>query len=114
MKNNEVKFTFDSLLSVLDGVYNEYNQVVFFMTCNDIDKIDASIKDRPSRMKFVTEITGPNYENRLDILDGDIELAEMTENMTTDRVFFVKSLTAKHSNDEIFNILNKENEIIEG
>jgi hypothetical protein len=84
------------------------------MTCNDIDKIDASIKDRPSRMKFVTEITGPNYENRLDILDGDIELAEMTENMTTDRVFFVKSLTAKHSNDEIFNILNKENEIIEG
>lgn len=114
MKNNEVKFTFDSLLSVLDGVYNEYNQVVFFMTCNDIDKIDASIKDRPSRMKFVTEITGPNYENRLDILDGDIELAEMTENMTTDRVFFVKSLTAKHNNDEIFNILNKENEIIEG
>ena len=114
MKNNEVKFTFDSLLSVLDGVYNEYNQVVFFMTCNDIDKIDASIKDRPSRMKFVNEITGPNYENRLDILDGNIELAEMTENMTTDRVFFVKSLTDKHSKDEIFKIIHKENEVIEG
>jgi predicted AAA+ superfamily ATPase len=114
MKNNEVKFTFDSLLSVLDGVYNEYNQVVFFMTCNDIDKIDASIKDRPSRMKFVNEITGPNYENRLDILDGNIELAEMTEGMTTDRVFFVKSLTDKHSKDEIFKIIHKENEVIEG
>jgi predicted AAA+ superfamily ATPase len=114
MKNNEVKFTFDSLLSVLDGVYNEYNQVVFFMTCNDIDKIDASIKDRPSRMKFVNEITGPNYENRLEILDGNIELAEMTDNMTTDRVFFVKSLTDKHSKDEIFKIIHKENEVIEG
>lgn len=114
MKNNEVKFTFDSLLSVLDGVYNEYNQVFFFMTCNDIDKIDVSIKDRPSRMKFVTEITGPNYENRLAILDGNIELAEMTEGMTTDRVFFVKSLANTHTNEEILNKLEIQNEITEG
>ena len=110
MKNNEVKFTFDSLLNVLDGVYNEYNQVFFFMTCNDIDKIDVSIKDRPSRMKFVTEITGPNYENRLAILDGNMELAEMTEGMTTDRVFFVKSLANTHTNEEIINKLDKQNE----
>ena len=114
MKNNEVKFTFDSLLNVLDGVYNEYNQVVFFMTCNDIDKIDTSIKERPSRMKFVTEITGPNYENRLRILDGDIELAEITENMTTDKVFFVKSLMLTHTTEEIIEILHKECEVIEG
>ena len=114
MKNNEVKFTFDSLLSVLDGVYNEYNQVVFFMTCNDIDKIDTSIKERPSRMKFVTEITGPNYENRLRILDGDIELAEITEDMTTDKVFFVKSLMLTHTTEEIIEILHKECEVIEG
>ena len=110
MKNNEVKFTFDSLLSVLDGVYNEYNQVVFFMTCNDIDKIDTSIKERPSRMKFVTEITGPNYENRLRILDGNIELAEITEDMTTDKVFFVKSLMLTHTTEEIIEILHKEYE----
>lgn len=111
MKNDEVKFTFDSLLSVLDGVYNEYNQVVFFMTCNDINKIDDSIKDRPSRMKFVTEITGPNYENRLEILDGNIELVEMTEDMTTDRVFFVKSLSETHSVEEIAKKLNKQYEV---
>ena len=111
MKNDEVKFTFDSLLSVLDGVYNEYNQVVFFMTCNDINKIDDSIKDRPSRMKFVTEITGPNYENRLEILDGNIELAEMTEDMTTDRVFFVKSLSETHSVEQIAKKLNKQYEV---
>jgi ATP-dependent 26S proteasome regulatory subunit len=111
MKNDEVKFTFDSLLSVLDGVYNEYNQVVFFMTCNDINKIDDSIKDRPSRMKFVTEITGPNYENRLEILDGNIELTEMTEDMTTDRVFFVKSLSETHSVEQIAKKLNKQYEV---
>lgn len=101
MKNNEVKFTFDVILSALDGVYNDYNQVFFFMTCNDIDKIDSAIKDRPSRMKFVREITGPNLAKRLEILDGDIELAELTEGMTTDKVFFAKSLINKYKNDEI-------------
>jgi hypothetical protein len=101
MKNNEVKFTFDVLLSVLDGVYNEYNQVFFVMTCNDIDKIDDSLKDRPSRFKFVREITGPSYAKRLEILDGDIELAELTEGFTTDKVFFVKSIAGKYTNKEI-------------
>ena len=76
MKNNEVKFTYDVILSVLDGVYNEYNQVAFFMTCNDIEKVDKAIKERPSRMKYVREITGPNFAKRLDILDGDVELAD--------------------------------------
>lgn len=101
MKHNEVKFTFDVLLSVLDGVYNEYNQVFFAMTCNDIDKIDDSLKDRPSRFKFVREITGPSYVKRLEILDGDIELAELTEGMTTDKVFFAKSMSGKYTNNEI-------------
>ena len=65
-------------------------------------------------MKFVTEITGPNYENRLRILDGNIELAEMTENMTTDRVFFVKSLATSHTNEEIISKLNIQSETTEG
>ena len=101
IKNNEVKFTYDVILSALDGVYNEYNQVVFFMTCNDIEKIDSSIKERPSRMKYVREITGPNFAKRLEILDGNYELAEMTEGMTTDRVFFAKSLSDRYDNEII-------------
>lgn len=101
MKHNEVKFTFDVLLSVLDGVYNEYNQVLFVMTCNDIEKIDDSLKDRPSRFKFVREIKGPSFAKRLEILDGNIELAELTEGMTTDKVFFAKSMAGKYKNQEI-------------
>ncbi len=106
MKNNEVKFTYDVILSVLDGVYNEYNQVAFFMTCNDIEKVDKAIKERPSRMKHVKEITGPNFAKRLEILDGDIELAELTEGMTTDKVFFAKSISYKYDNKEILEKIN--------
>ncbi len=101
IKHNEIKFTFDVLLSVLDGVYNEYNQVFFVMTCNDIEKIDDSLKDRPSRFKFVREITGPSYAKRLEILDGDIELAELTEGLTTDKVFFAKSMAGLYENNQI-------------
>ena len=101
MKNDKVKFTFDVILSALDGVYNDYRQTFFFMTCNNIDNIDVSIKDRPSRMKFVREITGPSYKKRLEILEGNDELAELTEGMTTDKVFFAKSLSNKYTNQEI-------------
>jgi len=59
------------------------------------------LKDRPSRFKFVREITGPSYAKRLEILDGDIELAELTEGLTTDKVFFAKSMAGLYSNDEI-------------
>jgi hypothetical protein len=107
MPNNEVKFTFDVILNVLDGIYNEYKQVLFVMTCNDIEKIDDSLKDRPSRLKFVREITGPSYVKRLEILDGDLELAELTEGMTTDKVFFAKSIAGKYSNEEIMIKLNE-------
>lgn len=106
MKNDKVNFTYDVILSILDGVYNEYNQVMFFMTCNDINKIDNAIKDRPSRMKFVREITGPNFAKRLDILDGNVELAELTEGLTTDKVFFAKSIDGKYENNEIMTKIN--------
>jgi predicted AAA+ superfamily ATPase len=112
MKNDKVKFTFDAILSALDGVYNDYNQVFFFMTCNNIDRIDVSIKDRPSRMKFVREITGPSYKKRLEILEGNDELAELTEGMTTDKVFFANSLQTKYSSSEIMQKIAKAEEAL--
>jgi len=112
MPNQEVKFTFDVILNVLDGIYNEYKEVLFFMTCNDIDKIDLSIKDRPSRMKFVREITGPSYQKRLEILEGNDELAELTEGMTTDKVFFAKSLKDKYSPEEIMQKISTAEEAL--
>ena len=106
MKHDKIEFTFDVVLNILDGVYNEYNQVFFVMTCNDFDKIDESIKERPSRMKFIKEITGPSYAKRLEIFDGDIELTELTENMTMDKVMFAKSLAPNYTKNEILDKIN--------
>ena len=59
-QNAEVSFTFDSILNVLDGVYNDYDKVIFFMTVNHLDVVDESIKERPSRFKHVMELREPN------------------------------------------------------
>lgn len=108
MKNDNVKFTFDSILNGLDGVYNNYKQVVFIMTANDIEKIDDAIKHRSSRFKFVREIKVPSYEKRLDILK-DEELAKLLENMSLDKVYFAKDLKNSHinlSNQDIIDRIN--------
>lgn len=57
-----VKFTFDTILNSLDGVYNSYDKTIFIMTANDIEKIDNSLKCRPSRFKIVREFPNPNKE----------------------------------------------------
>jgi hypothetical protein len=107
IQNSNIKFTFDILLNVLDGVYNDYSQCIFIMTCNNISNIDDSIKRRPSRMRYVREILPPSDRKRMEIL-GDKNLVEMTKGMTMDKVFFAKSLIGKYSNNEILNIINPE------
>lgn len=99
IKNENLRFTFDVILNVLDGVYNDYRKTLFMMTCNDIKKIDDSLKNRPSRFKFVREITQPSFKKRLEIFD-DLELAELTEDMTLDKIFVLKSLLQRHNKKE--------------
>ena len=89
----------------MDGIYNDYKQVVFIMTANDINKIDDSIKLRSSRFKFVREITPPSYETRFSIL-GDEELAKLTDGMTIDKIYFADSLKGKYSASEIIDKAN--------
>jgi hypothetical protein len=86
MKNDTVRFTFDSLINSFDGVHNDYKGVIFAMTANDIDKIDDSLKKRPSRFKYVREFTKPSADIRRMILNDD-ESVEETEGMTLDEVF---------------------------
>ena len=57
-----VRFTFDTILNSLDGVYNSYDKTVFIMTANDIEKVDNSLKCRPSRFKIVREFPNPTKE----------------------------------------------------
>jgi Cdc6-like AAA superfamily ATPase len=89
MPNDQVKFTFDSIINSLDGVHNDYRQVVFIMTVNDIGKVDDSIKERPSRFKFVKEFIPPCLEVRERIL-GDKNLAIITDGLSLDKVVHFK------------------------
>ena len=86
MKNDQVNFTFDAIINALDGIHNDYKGNVFVMTANDIDRIDDSIKNRPSRFKFVREFGPPTREVRMKILK-DEKLVEATEGQSLDKVF---------------------------
>jgi len=89
IKNEQVRFTFDAIINALDGVHNDYREVMFVMTTNDIEKVDEALKTRPSRLKFVREFGPPDAEVREKILN-DPSLVEETEGMTLDQVFFFK------------------------
>lgn len=86
MKNDRVRFTFDSFINALDGIHNDYRGIVFAMTANDLTKVDESIKNRPSRFKYVREFLSPNDEVRARIL-GDKKLVKKTAGMSLDQVF---------------------------
>jgi hypothetical protein len=90
MKNESVKFTFDSIINALDGVHNDYRGVVFMMTVNDLSKIDDSLKKRPSRFKFVREFGLPDEDLRSKILEDDKLVAE-TAGFSLDQVFAKKA-----------------------
>ena len=60
----------------MDGVYNNYEQVAFFMTANDIEKIDDALKQRPSRFKYVRNFDNPSCSIRKRFLgdwEGEVE-----------------------------------------
>lgn len=91
MKNDQVRFTFDSFINALDGVYNDYRGVIFVMTVNDLEKVDHALKTRPSRFRFVREFQSPDRELRARILGDNPELLDATEGHTLDQVFATQS-----------------------
>ena len=86
--NKSIKFTFDTILNGLDGVYNTYEQAFFIMTVNDIEKVDIALKKRPSRFKFLREFGCPELETRLKLLSQ--EWAENSEGLNLDQIFRLK------------------------
>ncbi len=93
-------FTFDAILNSLDGIYNNYNKIVFFMTANDISKIDTSLKDRPSRMKHKIIFTNPTIDEINDILKDD-ELSEQCLGFNMDEIFLIKDMQCLNSKEDI-------------
>jgi len=82
-KNTSIKFTFDVMLNVLDGVYNTYENVVFIMTANDISKVDIALKSRPSRFKYMKEFGNPSKKVRTHLLNG---WADHTDGLNLDQI----------------------------
>lgn len=103
-------FTFDAILNSIDGIYNNYKNVMFFMTANDISKIDDSIKNRPSRMKHKIFVSNPNVQEINDILN-DVSLSKKCVGMNVDEVYLVKetylNMGAKYVNDNIETLVNR-------
>jgi len=81
--NTGIRFTFDIILNGLDGVYTTYENVVFIMTVNDIEKVDPALKNRPSRFKYVRKFDNPDEGLRGQIL-GD--WAEATNGLNLDQL----------------------------
>ncbi len=87
--DSPAKFSFDSVLNVLDGVHNSYRNTIFILTVNDIEKVDPAIRYRPSRIRFIKEMHLPDEKVRMSILQ-DQELVHWTSGCNLDIVFMVK------------------------
>ena len=98
--------TFDVILNGLDGIYNTYENVIFIMTTNDIDKIDDSLKNRPSRFKYVIDFPNPNLETIEKIL-GSYDEALKLEGMNLDQILTVKEYRRNIEIDEAIKRINR-------
>ena len=92
---NKPKFTFDTILNVIDGVFSTPHGIVFAMTANDLNKVDYALKSRPSRFRFVRRIAEPTIPVRKRIFTSLNELASeavrLTEGYSLDMLLFVRS-----------------------
>lgn len=88
--NKNIKFTFDIILNALDGIYNTYENVVFIMTTNDLEKVDESLKNRPSRFKYVIEFFNPDERIISSILDISPDDVAKVLGMNLDQILTVK------------------------
>ena len=100
--NKSIKFTFDIILNGLDGSYTTYEQVAFFMTVNDIDKVDQALKKRPSRFKFVREFSNPDPGTLSKLLpeENPSDLA----GMNLDQMFMMLEVKKARSRECVHNI----------
>lgn len=87
-ENKYIKFTYDIILNALDGVYTTYQNVVFIMTVNDIEKVDPALKNRPSRFKFTRCFNNPDSEIRSKLLPE--AWVSSSEGLNLDQIFRLK------------------------
>ena len=94
--NNQIKFSFDIILNGLDGIYNTYENVMFIMTANKIEKIDYALKNRPSRFKYVREFKNPSDETKKNFLPEN--WIPHTKNFNLDQILRLKEFYEQKNN----------------
>jgi len=88
--NNMSMFTLDTLLNIFDGTHCQLDGVAIFITANNINRIDESLRWRPSRLKFVQEISNPSEEIRSEIFENDEQLISLTDGFNLDECLAIK------------------------
>jgi len=88
--NTEIKFSFDAILNLLDGIYQGKRRVAFFMTCNNIEKIDDAIKNRRSRMKHKIHVINPSQEEIDDVIKNN-RISKHLSGYSLDNVYDIKN-----------------------
>lgn len=104
-------FSFDSILNSLDGVYNNNKSVVYFMTVNDINKVDDSILNRPSRMKHKILFDNPTLEEISEIIK-EVDVANSCVGMNLDQIFLIKDIFELNGKNEAMKIIKKQTKMI--
>jgi len=95
----EAKFTFDTLLNIFDGVFSSDGDIIRILTANDIEKVDVSLKMRPSRFRLVKEMAYPTVSTRERIF-GDSDLVERTDGLNLDQMLTIKQMLDEGSSFE--------------
>ena len=106
---DKVRFSFDAILNMMDGVYQNKGKVIYAMTANDVSKIDPAILDRPSRIKHKIEVTNPSSVAILRIV-RDYEISQALEGSNLDYVYYIADflkLNGKEKTLEKIKLMNK-------
>lgn len=93
-------FTLDTILNILDGVFSSMSHIAFFLTANYIKKIDDSLKDRPSRFKFVKEINYPNIDIRCRIFKGLLNKEKLVSQFAGKNLDYLLTIAEKEKKNE--------------
>lgn len=88
--SSKTKVSLDGLLNGLDGIYSNYNGVVFIATMNNIDALDDSLKRRPSRFKHQLELGPPTEKIRNRIFKNDKKLVDETAGVSLDHLLMLR------------------------
>ena len=78
-------FTFDSIINGMDGLYCDTKGLIYFLTTNNLENVDVSLKERPSRFKYVIEVKNPSDEIRGTIFDNQEDI-DRTQGMSLDEL----------------------------